>query len=74
MQAEQGAHQAALASTVGTHQRRIGFAGELKAHLLHRQLLTSANAQALHQQHWGVVCHCPKAWRRSAALRRISFR
>ena len=41
--------------------------------LLHSQLLATANAQAFNHKHWGVVCHWPKAWRRSATLRRITL-
>ncbi len=73
-QTQQSSYQAAFAGTVGTHQSRVGFAGELKAHLLHSQLLATANAQAFNHKHWGVVCHWPKAWRRSATLRRITLR
>jgi hypothetical protein len=55
----------------GPHQRRIRLAGELKTHLLDSQPLPTPNAQTLHQQHRIAICHGPKAWRRSAALRRI---
>jgi hypothetical protein len=73
-QAEHGSYQAALAGTVGPHQRRIRLAGELKTHLLDSQLLPTPNAQTLHQQHRIAICHGPKAWRRSATLRRITGR
>jgi hypothetical protein len=62
------------AGTVRPNQRRIGFAGELQAHLLDSQPLPTANAQTLNQQHRIPVSHGPKAWRRSAALRRITVR